>query len=947
MSYGNIRSHAITRYASYMTVWVILMLFADAGMHPAAAENERPMGLVIESIQIEITGVEEKDAAQWEEIARNLIFLEEGRPFSDVRFSQSVTALNRSRLFARIDIPDPDWTDPPVTLRFRLQPFSRIKDIRIAGGFPLLEREILAVMTIYTGDAYIPEKINEQRQYIEELFKTEGYIDPAVTFRAERDPKDGHYVVHIHIEKGAYYGIARVRTQGNEIFSGQRLLFRLSTWQSSMLIRGATRLNDADLEEDKKTIRQFYWNRKFCEAQVDANVRLVDERERARIDFMINEGPRYDVTITGNNAFWTYTLKSDLVIYEEGNVNDFGMRRSIRNIERRYREAGYQDVRVNRVDTLDEENGQPVRKIVLSIDEGPRYIVDKVHISGNENIPTDRIKKQMLTGPPGLLHAGQFVPGTLNEDTAAIRSLYMQRGYLWPEVDTTIDTRKSADEKSNLVDVRITIREGPRTIISDIVIKDMTVMDASEARKLFSIAPGDAYREHRVQESRNALAAKISEKGFPHVQVNTENIMSDDATSSELIFSVDQGPYVEMGETFFTGNFLTRRQTFMRRTTLEEGEPFSLSGMLESQRNMRNINAVETVRFQTIGLEEKADRVTLLAEVNEKKPYYYQFATGYDTSRLLYFNTGAGTINLLGRNKELRAFGEMSMIGYKAEIGYTEPNLFNTRIVADATVFTEKTEDLNKNFGVRSTGATVNFSRRLTPTISASLGFLYDNRNQYRTDDTPIAIEDQEQYRSRAILVTTPAIAYNTTDSFVRPTKGVRTSASVGISRGIDNDLDDFLKYRVTGRYYYTPAKRLTFAVMGQAGYIDPYGGQDAIPEDQLFFLGGTMSVRGFSENRLRSDENRDPIGGRTFLMGSIEARYDLWRNFEVAVFYDTGTIRQASRDEGPDGWRAGAGVGLRYHTAIGPIGLMHGWKIDREEWESPGALHFSIGYTF
>ncbi len=947
MSHENIHSQAIARYVSYMTIAIIMVLFADAGMHPAAGENERPMGLVIDRIQIEISGVEGKDAAKWEEIARNLIFLEEGRPFSDARFSQSVTALNRSRLFARIDIPDPDWTDHPVTMRFRLQPFSRIKDIRISGGFPLLEREILAVMTIYTGDAYIPEKVNEQNQYIKELFKKEGYIDPAVTFRAEKDPKDGHYVVYIHIEKGDYYGIAKVRTQGNETFSGQRLLFRLSTWQSSMLIRGATRLNDADLDEDKKTIQQFYWNRKFCEAQVDANVRLVDERARARIDFIINEGPRYDVTITGNNAFWTYTLKSDLVIYEEGNINDFGMRRSIRNIERRYREAGYPDVRVNRVEDLYEKNGQPVRNIELSIDEGPRYIVDKVRISGNENIATDRIKKQMLTGPPGLLHAGQFVPGTLSEDTAAIQSLYGQRGYLSPELDTGIDTRKSEDGKSILVDVRISINEGPRTIISDIVIKDMTVMDAPEARKLFSIEPGDAYREHRIQESRNALAAKISEKGFPHVQVNNESIMSADGTSSELILRVDQGPYVEMGETFFTGNFLTRRQTFMRRTTLEEGEPFSLSGMLESQRDIRNINAVETVRFQTIGLEEKADRVTLLAEVNEKKPYYYQFATGYDTSRLLYFNTGTGTINLLGRNKALRAFGEMSMVGYKAEIGYTEPNLFNTRIVADATVFTEKTEDLNKNFGVRSTGATVNFSRRLTPTISASLGFLYDNRNQYRTNDTPIAIEDQEQYRSRAILVTTPAIAYNTTDSFVRPTEGVRTSASVGISRGIDNDLDDFLKYRVTGRYYYTPARRLTFAVMSQAGYIDPYGGQDAIAEDQLFFLGGTMSVRGFSENRLRSDENRDPVGGRTFLMGSLEARYDLWRNFELAVFYDTGTIRQASRDEGSDEWRAGAGVGLRYHTAIGPIGLMHGWKIDREKWESPGALHFSIGYTF
>ncbi|MFO8111103.1 MAG: BamA/TamA family outer membrane protein [Desulfosalsimonadaceae bacterium] len=944
MSYGNIRSSVNLRYVCCLVLAILLVLIADAGRHAAA---EQPTGPVIDQIQIEIIGEAEKDAERWEKIARNLIFLEEGHPFSDARFSQSLTALNRSGLFALIDIPDPDWTEPPFTMLFRLKPVARIKNILISGGFPLLEREIINAMSIYTGDAYIPEKIDKQREYIEELFRTEGYIDPEVFLSAEKDPEDGHYVVHVDIKKGTYYRIDRVRVQGNENFSGKRLLLRLGTWQSSMLIGGATRLIDEELDEDKKTLQQFYWNRKFCEARVDEKVRLDEDRARAKIDLVIDEGPRYELTMTGNKAFWTYTLKKDLVIYEQGNIHDFGLRRSIRNIETRYRDAGYQDVRIRRTDDRYEENGQSVRQIELAIEEGPRYIVENVSIVGNKDVPTDRIKGQMLTGPSSLLHAGQFVPATLKEDIAAIESLYRQRGYLSPQMDTATETREAEDGQTMLVDVAITIQEGPRTAISDIVIENMDALDEADAMGILSLKPGDVHREHRIQESRNALAAKISEKGYPHVKIDTENIMSADQSASELIFRVDQGPYTEMGETFITGNFLTRRKTLMRRTTFEKGEPFSLSDMLESQRNIRNINALQTVRFQTIGLEEKADRVTLLAEVNEKKPYFFQFATGYDTSRLFYFNTGAGTINLLGRNKELRVFGEMSMIGYKGEIGYTEPNLFNTRIVADATVFTEETEDLNKNFGVRSTGATVNFSRVLTPDLSANLGFLYDHRDQYRTDDTPILPEDLEQYRSRAILVTTPGLSYNTTDSFVRPTKGVRTSASVGISKGIDNDLDDFLKYRITGRYYYTPARRLTLAVMGQAGFIDPYGDQDAIAEDQLFFLGGTMSVRGFSENRLRSDENRDPVGGRTFLMGSIEARYDLWRNFEIAVFYDTGTVRQASRNEGSNEWRAGAGVGLRYHTAIGPIGLMHGWKIDREEWESPGAYHFSIGYTF
>jgi outer membrane protein insertion porin family len=926
---------------------VIIAQAIPAGACRAETEIDAAENIMIGKIEIEIIAPREKATNRWEKIARNLIYLQEGQPFSDIRFSQTVSALNRSRLFQSIDIPDPDWTAPPITLVFRLQPFSRIKNIRISGGFPLLEQEILNVMTIYNGDAFVTDKIAQQSEYVKELFKTEGYIDPQVTLTAERDPEDGHYVVNVQIDKGDFYEITRVRTQGNENFSGRRLLFRLNTWQSSMMIMGAKRYNDENLENDKQTLRQFYWEKGFCEAEVAADVFFDEPGTLARITFNIVEGPDYHVNITGNNAFWTRTLKNDLVIFEDGNINDFGMIRSIRNIENRYREAGFMDVRINRNERIFEEKGKLIRSIDLAINEGPRYIVENIAVQGNEHIPSDIIQDQMLTAPPGIIYKGQYYPRTLNEDIGAIRSLYRQNGYLSAIVFSNVETRNSEDGKSTLVDIRLSIREGPQTIITEIKIENLTVFDEQEAMEIISVHPGSVYEEQRIRDSRIALAAGISEKGYPHIRIDTESIISVDGTASEIIFRVNEGPYTEMGKTFFTGNFLTRETTLRRQIKLEEGQPFSLSQFIESQRDIRNMNALETARFQGIGLEEKAERITLLAEINERKPYFVQLATGYDTTRRFYLNTGVGTINLFGRNKELRTFIEWSTIGYKGEIGYMEPNLFNTRVVADAIVFTEDIEELNKNFGVRSTGASINFFRPVTPRLSASLNFLYDYRNQYRTDETPIAPEDETQFESRAILLTTPGIIYNTTDSFVRPTRGIHTSASVGISRGLDNDLDDFLKYRLNSRYYYTPAQRLTVAFLGQFGHIDPYGNQDIIPEDQLFFLGGAMDVRGFSENRLRTDENRVPVGGRTFMMGSIEARYNIVGNFELAAFYDTGTVRNALRDEGSDDWRSSAGLGLRYHTPIGPVGLMHGWKLDRKEGESSGAFHFSIGYTF
>ena len=79
---------------------------------------------------------------------------------------------------------------------------------------------------------------------------------------------------------------------------------------------------------------------------------------------------------------------------------------------------------------------------------------------------------------------------------------------------------------------------------------------------------------------------------------------------------------------------------------LEAGDPLSLSKLLVSQRNIRNVNVVDAARFKTFGLDENVERVDMLCEIKEKKPYFIELAAGYDTQRLLYMKTAAGNSNL-------------------------------------------------------------------------------------------------------------------------------------------------------------------------------------------------------------------------------------------------------------------------------------------------------------
>ena len=105
--------------------------------------------------------------------------------------------------------------------------------------------------------------------------------------------------------------------------------------------------------------------------------------------------------------------------------------------------------------------------------------------------------------------------------------------------------------------------------------------------------------------------------------------------------------------------------------------------------------------------------------------------------------------------------------------------------------------------------------------------------------------------------------------------------------------------------------------------------------------------MRGFDENLLRFDQDNNAVGGVLSIMGSIEGRFSLGRNWETVLFVDTGHIARDSSEIGQYDFRWSAGLGLAYITPVGPVGLYYGRKLNQREGESPGQWHFSIGYTF
>lgn len=930
--------------------WILLCLAALFVLAAAAHAAEVP-DVRLSRIDIRIAG-SHGDADKWAAMARDLILLRVGDRLLPEHLDRARSALESSGFFQQVDIRSVTDDEGATVLACQLVPFPLIEDIRISGAFPVFEREILNAMTLYPGKPFDQSALPRQETAITDLLQRNGYIKPLVRAAAD-EQTDGRVVIRVDIEKDAFYSVRQFVITGNQSFSSARLKIRTDTWLSSLLPGAMSRFIEKKVAGDVDNLVAFYRKNGYADVAITPDIRKNDRTGDVDIDMRIQEGPVYDITFHGNDEFWDCTLKDDLEPLQKGNRSNLGLRRSVRRIRERYQKAGYAECRVT-ADPVPETSEDPAtRPVRIVIEEGPRSLVRQVRVEGHKRLAEESIRDQILTQPPGLFSDGEFSDQRLANDLQAISALYLNQGYMSVRIDRSVDWQPDPEQQVKWADILLSIDEGPRTIITSIEFTGLDALTREEALQSITLDPGGPFREHALKNDGDRLAAAVSEKGYPHVVVNAAaqiipDQISPDRTGAAVTFSVNQGQRVRMGRIHSVGHFRTRASVIADEVEMETGAPFSLVNMLESQRNIQNIRAFETARVNPVGLKEKTDRVHLLVDVEEKKPYAVEVGLGYDTSRHFYANTRLEDKNLLGLNKQAHLGLEVSEIGQKGEAGLIEPRFLGTRIVSNITLFGENREEFNQDFGTRTIGGTLGFSRKLPLDLTAGLSFSLERKEQFLRGNEVIAPGEEEAYDPRAILVTSPSMTYDAVDSFIRPRRGVFSMVRADISRGLENSLDDFVKYRGEIKLYYTLFKRLTLAFRGRAGYIQPFDSASTIPEDQLFYLAGLSDVRGYDQNSLRMDAEGNALGGRTSYTGTLEARFDTGFKIEITPFFDTGSIRDTLIDEGSDDFRSSVGIGLRYLIPYLPIGVQYGHKLDRKkDIEDAGMFYVTVGYIF
>ena len=925
------------------TILALIFLSVSSGV---SADDIQHMPLPqVQDIHIKILGgTPARQKTLWS-MARKMIQVKKGEPLSAQALADTIELLKQTHQFSRIDVPDPKPVGQTIDMSFKLTPVQLIKNIRVTGAFPVFKDEVIDETEYTVGKPYHPGTREKNIQSIKQLLVKNGYTDPEVKIHLEPDD-DLQLTLLIHIEKAAAVKVSQIKFSGNKRILDTRLRMQMASYQFPLIFWSkGKRFEQENIDKDMKKLLAFYRKKAFYDAVITHQIESNKQNKKISLNIRIDEGPEYRITFSGNKAFSAYTLKKEFVLSTKGNQKNFGLKKSIKNIRKKYRNAGYQDCKVAYTSQLVEESGKSYKDVDIQVNENTRYIVRSLNIHGNSAFEENVLKQQILTMKKTFFYDGPFVKSKFKEDRIAVENYYLSHGFMETQVKNHIKWNHDAKENINYGDAVFTVTEGYRKQITAVSFQGVSPEFEAEIRPLIETTSNTPFITSRIHNDRQTILSFLAEKGYIYAEVQAETSPGMDKTACAIEFIITPGTQVSVGGVWTFGNLRTKNSVLLRHNNLLPDEPVSLNQFLNLQKQIRNINCIDRVDFKALGAKEKLDQLYFIADIEEKKPYYLETSLGYNTSKDGYLAVSIGDNNFLGMNRELYLDTQVSGVGYDAEIGINEFDFLSEYILAEFSIYASEQELKNQTFGSRKSGSKLSFEKDLTTNLKVGTNFSFESREQYQIKDT--LTDDTNIYEIRGIANATPFFTWNSVNSFVKPTNGFYLNVSAGYNKDVIEDFDHFIKYKATAKYYHLLVPRIVMAFQGQLGYIQNFADDSSLPDDQVFFLGGIADVRGFDENKLSVDGSDDPVGGKTQILGSIEARIDLGKNFEIPLFIDAGSVRDTAVPGSCEDFKYSVGTGIRYMTPVGPVGLLYGYKLNPEDGEDSGRIHFSFGYTF
>lgn len=496
------------------------------------------------------------------------------------------------------------------------------------------------------------------------------------------------------------------------------------------------------------------------------------------------------------------------------------------------------------------------------------------------------------------------------------------------------------------VPVVVGAEAGPLYRISTATIRPtVPETDIAEAGEVAGLGPGDAARAAAVNATQETLLTRLREAGHPFASIPRRDITVDhDSRTMEVVYRVEPGPRARFAQPAVEGSDNVDPELLRRASGVLAGEPYDPRELDRVRRDVLALGVFGTVRARTGERLDSEGRLPVTFLVAERPFRAIGATAAYETRYGPTIRAYWEHRNIFGGAERLRIEGEISRTAQPGVSGTGARLSANLRqpwfAGLNATAVTEVAILRERLLAYDRDAVTAGFSleRKLNPQLTVSAGVAGDIG---RTTE----IDRKIDYS----LVSLPLGArYDTTDSLLDPTRGYRANLVAAPTLSLGDASSTFVRLRGTGSTYFDLWGDKGSVIALRAG-LGSLAGAEAgqVPPHLRFYAGGGGSVRGYDFQTVGPRRpDRSPRGGLSLAEGSIELRQRITGPYGVAVFVDAGSVGEgAGLNLGE--LRIGAGVGVRYATAIGPIRADVALPFSKVPGSSGYGLYVGIGQAF
>lgn len=929
---------------------------------------------------------------------RKLIAQKSGEPFSSQKVQESIDGLNHTGAFSKVDLkvqPEPAG----LKLTFVLEPSYYIGMLKFPGATRYFTySRLLQVVNLPDQSTFQQSQLATTESALVKFFQDNGFFQAKVHTDVQLD--DANQLAHItfQVTPGKHAHIGRVEVRGSTPAEDRRLegvMRSLRAWVTgAVLKRGKPytpkRIQAATALLRKELAKQKYPANKIVVSppEYHADTNLAD------VAINVDPGPVIEIRVVGAKLSWI-PFQSDrerkklISIYDEESVDPDIVEESRRNLQDYFERKGYFEARVST--NSQQQNGRTI--LTFQINKGRKYSVAEIAFTGNHSLSGSDLADQVEVkkGRWRISH-GLYSKKLLRNSAKDLESFYKDNGF------EDVKVTPQAVQHDNGIYITFNVAEGERTTVGRLQVegnKRIPVAQLHQGKAEFELQEGKPYSPRRMAEDRNRIAAKYLDLGFLNSEVKTVvSRRPDDPHQVDITYEIAENQQVQISHVVYMGWKQTRLALIKKSSMFAPEQPLSEGKLLQAESNLYDLGIFD---WSSVGPRKQITDQTeeeALVKVNEAKRNSITYGFGFEISRRggnaptgSIAVPGLPTIGLHGAKVlpsektfasprgsieytrlNMRGLGETAAISILAArldqrvlATYTDPHFLLSSWQTLTSISGERTTE-NPLFAARLADAALQLQRFLDSKKTKQLQLRYDfNHTSLSQLLVPQLVLPAD--RNVRLSYVSSTLIQDTRDKPLDAHEGVYSTVDFRIVPTAFGSSANFTRL-FTQYAFYKPLSRMVFANSIRLGLAAPFASSD-VPTSQRFFAGGGTTLRGFpideagpvryipfcqGTNTTNCPLIPIPVGGNQLFILNSELRYPIpiFSNLGGVVFYDGGNVyRRINFPEFINHYTNTVGIGLRYHTPIGPVRFDLGRNLNPVTGISATQYFITLGQAF